>query len=99
MNKRTAFFTNDFFLLDEDGKIVGIECNGHRAMLGDRVRIKGDTHGFIASGITKEGYGKIVDFTDNYSDHYFGIQMENGEYAHVKRARIAEILPSTAVSR
>ena len=23
MNKRTAFFTNDFFLLDEDGKIVG----------------------------------------------------------------------------
>ncbi len=93
MGKRTAFFANDMFLLDDANQIIGVECNGQKYMLRDRVRIKGDIRGYIEPGITQEGYGQIIDFADDYSDHYFGILMDNGEYAHVKRARIAEVLP------
>lgn len=91
--KKIAYFQNDFFLIDDaTGKIIGVENDGRRIMLGDRVRIKGDVRGYIQPGITKEGYGRIVDFTDAFSDHYYGVRMDNGEYAHVKRARIAEVL-------
>ena len=97
MKKKEAFYTNDFFLLDEDDNIIGVECSGRRAMLGDRVRIRDDGCGYIASGITEVGYGKIVDLTDDYTDHYFGVKMENGEYAHLKQARIAEVFPKITV--
>lgn len=91
MTTKTAFFSNHQFLI-EDGRYIGVEFDSHRVMLGDRVKIKGDTYGYISPGINREGFGTVVDITDEYTDHYFGIQMDNGQYGHVKDARIANII-------
>ena len=88
MRRKTGFFSNHQLLIDGN-EIVGVEYDRYRIMRGERVKIQGDSHGYISPSITKEGYGTVVDITDKYTDHYFGVMMDNGQYGHVKIARIA----------
>lgn len=95
MKIRTAFFSNHYFLLDNNGKIIGAKCGDKCIMLGDRVRVKGDCYGYIGPGITEEGLGTVVDFNDRDTDHYFGVMMDNGECGYLNHNRITKvILPS-----
>lgn len=93
MARKKAYASKDYFLIDENGAIVGIVCNGDRAMLGDRVKVKGEVRGYITSGMLKEGYGEIINFTNNLSSSYFVVKMDDGDLIRIKRSQITEIIP------
>ena len=57
-------------------------------LIGDRVEVKADTMGWIAPGITRPGFGTITEICEDYSDHFFGVQMDDGEFGYLKLARI-----------
>ena len=96
MDKKQAFFSNHFFLIGNNGKFIGVKCGDQCFMLGDRIKVEGDSHGHIAPGITRAGCGTIDDIVENFSDHYFGVRMDNGEYGYIKYPRIAKVLSTGA---
>lgn len=61
------------------GATTGItEEDGRTYQIGDRVELRADCDGFISSGITQEGMGKIAKLRLNGDVHYY-ILMDNGE--------------------
>ena len=90
-----AFFSNHWFVVtdDEYAVTVGVVEEGplnHKTayLIGDRVEVTDDGVGYIGPGISRPGLGEIVDIERNDTDHYFGVQMDNGEFSHLKSARI-----------
>lgn len=88
-----AFFDNHKFIVIDDGSglTLGVLRNETVYLIGDRVEVTGDVKGYIGGGITKPGLGYITQIERNCTDHYFGVEMDNGEFGFVKSARI-EIL-------
>lgn len=85
-----AYFDNFRFIVtdDETERVVGVLEDATPYLIGDRVEIKGDTMGYISPSIRRPGLGFIVDIVTDYTDHFYGVRMDNGEYGHVKSARI-----------
>ena len=92
-------FTNILYIVtdDEYEYPVGVlfnpgDMDAMSYLLGDQVEIAGDCYGYVAPGISMPGVGRITEIQRDDTDHFFGIQMENGEFGFVKCARIRRIV-------
>ena len=90
-----AMFDNFRYIVtdDEQEVTVGVMEDDTCYFLHDRVEIEGDIRGYITPGIKKPGMGEIIEIQKNFSDHFYGIAMDSGEYGHVKSARIKRVIP------
>ena len=77
---------------DEHHFAVGVLENEKSYLLGDRVLIAPDIMGYITPGIEHPGEGMITRICTDDIDHFYGVQMDNGEFGFVKSARIKSIL-------
>ena len=94
METRNTMFANIFYLIDDEGNIVGIreDIDQKEYYVGDIVKVTDDGYGYISPGIKTPGIGKIVAVREDDTDHFFTVKMENGETAFgVKAARIEVI--------
>ena len=78
--------------VDEDhdfDKLMGVFADhGERVhLVGDQVMLTGDCYGYVAPGL-KPGPGTITKVCKDDTDHFFGIQMDDGSFGFVKEARI-----------
>ena len=63
------------------GRIVGVVRDDRVYMIGDHVVVSDDEDRTV-------GHGRICGIRQNNSDHFFEVQMDNGESDTVKSARI-----------
>ena len=80
-------------IVTNDGKAtpVGVVESRRIVYLGDRVKVSGDSRGYICPGIYRSGLGTIVGIRRDDTDHFFEILMDNGERGTAKGARITVI--------
>ena len=91
MLERTIY-SNCFLVTTSNGVPVGYQVSGVlRFCVGDRVMVTGDSRGYICPGITKPGYGKIIEICRDSTDHHFHIMMDNGQSGYVKEARLTKV--------
>lgn len=92
--KRTSF-SNIFYICDNEGNIFGIrEDPGvfqKDYYVGEMVKVTGDIHGYICPGIRTPGIGRITCVHEDNTDHFFTVEMVNGEIGSVKSARLEVI--------
>ena len=86
--KNTPANSNHWFVINEDNQTIGVVENKTSYLIGDRVKVSTDGHGYIAPGITFPGMGKIVQINEDTTDQYYGVKMDNGQFGFVKSARI-----------
>jgi hypothetical protein len=77
---------------DEDNFVVGVLENAKSYLIGDRVKVGCDCRGYIAPGISQPGEGRITHIQRDDTDHFYGVQMDNGEFGFIKSARIVAII-------
>ena len=86
-------FENYKFIVQRvDGKTVGLKIDEKEYLLSNRVEIRADSDGRICAGIMHEGLGTITRIKRNGTDHYFGVQMDDGEFGYVSVARIWKVI-------
>jgi len=89
MKLENGCFSNHKLIIDEFNIPVAVQINGKEAFrLYDMVDVTDDGHGYICPGITKPGIGRIVEIRRDMTDHYFGVLMDNGQFGHMKYARM-----------
>lgn len=76
---------------DESEALVGVIEHERSYLLGDVVKITADPRGYICPGISCPGRGKITEIQEDDTDHFYGVQMDNGEFGFMKSARIKVI--------
>ncbi len=79
---------NDCKFVSVLGRTVGVIEGNRVYMVGDHVEVSDDGCGYITPGISRPGYGRIARIYHDKTDHFYEIQMENGERGTVKSARI-----------
>ena len=83
MKTRNTMFANIFYLIDDEGNIVGIRKDHGKYQkeyyVGDLVKVTDDGHGYISPGIKTPGIGIIAAVHEDDTDHFFTVKMENGE--------------------
>lgn len=96
MKTERTTFGNIFYMLDDDGKIIGIKINPGRFerkyCVGDAVKVTGDIYGYICPGITSPGTGKIIEVHRDSTDGFFTVEMENGDIGYSVKADRLEII-------
>ncbi len=94
METKATMFDNISYLIN-GGDIVGIRVDTGRCIkeyyVGDTVEVTGDCRGYICSGIKTPGKGKIVSVRKDDTDHFFVVEMENGETGIMKYHRMEVI--------
>jgi len=89
MKLESTCCSNYKLVIDDKGKPVAVQISGVEAFrLNDTVKVSGDYHGYICPGITKPGVGKIVEIQRDNTDHFFGVQMSNGEFGYMNDNRM-----------
>ena len=81
--------SNYKLVINEQGSPVAVQINGVVAFrLNDTVKVTDDGYGYICPGISKPGIGQIVEICRDDTDHFFGVQMRNGEFGYMKCSRM-----------
>ena len=89
MYLESTCFANHKLVIDDNGTPVAVQINGVVAFrLNDTVKVTGDCRGYICPGITQPGIGRIVKIRRDDTDHFYGIEMANGEHGSVNDARL-----------
>lgn len=92
MKLEPTVYANYYLMIAANGTPVGVQVNGVVAFeLGDDVHVTDDGRGYICPGVTRGGKGKIVEIRRDDTDHFFGVQMENGRFGYMKRARLMRL--------
>ena len=92
MKKEATGFFNYFLLVNDAGTPIAVEIDGIEAFsLNDVVKVTDDGNGYICSGISKPGMGRIIEIRRHDTDHFFGVQMENGEFGYMKCSRMTRL--------
>lgn len=96
--KKTAF-ANILYICDDHENVVGIRINPgkyqRKYYVGDIVKVTDDGCGYICPGIRTPGKGRIVSVHEDDTDHFFTIEMENGEIGRAVKANRLEVVRST----
>jgi len=89
MKLENTCYENHKLVINEQGNPTGVQINGVIAFrLNDTVEVTGDSIGYICPGIKKPGIGQIVEIRRDDTDHFYGVQMENGEFGYMKCGRM-----------
>ena len=89
MELESTCYANHKLVIDNQGTPVAVQIDGVIAFrLNDIVEVTGDCYGYICPGIQYPGIGRIVDIRRDSTDHFYGVQMRNGEFGYVKGLRI-----------
>lgn len=89
MKLEPTCFSNYLLVIDEQGTPVGVKIDGVVAFrLNDTVKVTADCRGYICPGITSPGIGQIVKIKRDDTDHFFGVEMQNGEFGYMKALRM-----------
>lgn len=89
MKLEATNLSNYKLVIGDDDTPIGVQINGVVAFrLNDIVEVTADCRGYIAPGITSPGVGKIVEIRRHDTDHFFVVQMDNGESGFVKDCRM-----------
>lgn len=91
-----TIFSNIQYIVEDDSTPVGIVFDlgkdyEHRLMVGDKVKVQGDCHGYICPGVRRNGFGVIERVKRDDTDHWFGVRTEHGEFGFCKAARLTKI--------
>lgn len=88
--KKTKY--GNIFYIYEDDDLVGIvedpETHPQYFFVGDVVKVTDDGNGYICPGISHNGIGVIIGIQEDDTDHFFEIQMLNGESGTCKSNRL-----------
>jgi len=89
MKLESTNISNYKLVIDEEGTPVGVQDSGViKIRLNDIVTVTGDCRGYICPGVKKPGIGKIVKIRRDDTDHFYGVQMNNGELGYMKEVQI-----------
>ena len=89
MKLENTIYSNHKIVVDDNDTPVAVQVDGKIAFrLNDTVRVTGDCQGHICSGIIHSGVGKIVEIRRDDTDHFYGVQMNNGEFGYMKYNRL-----------
>ncbi|MCI8290958.1 MAG: hypothetical protein HFJ25_01700 [Clostridia bacterium] len=92
MKLEPTVYANYFLMIGANDTPVGVQINGVVAFeLDDVVYVSDDGHGYICPNVTRGGLGKIVEIRRDDTDHFFGVQMDNGQFGYMKRARLMRL--------
>ena len=92
MNLEDTCYGNHKLVINEQGNPVAVQINGVVAFrLYDTVKVTDDGYGYICPGISNSGLGQIVEIRRDRTDHFYGVQMTNGEFGYVKHCRIKRV--------
>ena len=94
METKRTMFANVFYIKEGD-ELVGIRENPGEYQqdfyVGDVVNVSDDGYGYICPGIKTPGIGVIAGVREDDTDHFFCIEMANGEFGYCKSARLEVI--------
>lgn len=89
MKLENTIYSNHKLVVDDNGTPIAVQVNGEIAFrLNDTVRVTDDGRGYICPGICHSGIGKIVKIRRDDTDHFYGVQMNNGEFGYMKYSRM-----------
>ena len=89
MKLESTIYSNHQLVIDDTDTPVAVQINGEIAFrVNDVVRVTDDGHGYICPGIRHPGIGRIVKIRRDSTDHFYGVEMSNGEFGYMKRSRI-----------
>lgn len=89
MKLESTCYANHKLVIDDNGTPVAVQINGVVAFrLYDTVWVTGDCHGYICPGIRQPGIGQIAEIRRDSTDHFYGVQMRNGEFGYMKCNRM-----------
>ena len=89
MKLESTCYANHKLVINEQGTPVAVQIDGVVAFrLYDTVHVTDDGHGYICPGITHSGIGQIVEIRRDDTDHFYGVQMSNGEFGYMKSSRM-----------
>lgn len=81
-----------YIISDDDFEmLVGIAEDEGIYFIGDRVRVSGDIIGYICPGIHCPGKGYIASLQTDAEKHFYGVQMDNGEFGFMESSHIRVI--------
>ena len=100
MKMKNTEFANIFFLCEDDGSIIGIRRDPGKYQedyyIGDVVEVTDDGCGYICPGIKTPGIGKITRVhKDGGDDHFFTVEMENGEIGYYIKSNRLRVIASS----
>ena len=89
MKLETTIYANHLLVINEENTPVAVEINGVVAFrLNDTVEVTADSQGYICPGIRTPGIGKIVEIRRDDTDHFYGVEMQNGEFGYMNCDRM-----------
>ena len=92
MKLENTIYSNHKLVVDDNDTPIAVQIDGVIAFrLDDFVRVTDDGTGYICPGITRSGIGKIFEIRRDSTDHFYGVQMLNGEFGYVKHNRIERL--------
>ena len=93
MKLENTHFANYQIIIDEFGIPVGVQDSGKTLfMLNDDVIVSADTRGFICSGVTRGGLGRIVQIARDKEDYFFGVLTAFNEFGYMKASRLQKVM-------
>ena len=85
MKLENTVYSNHKLVIDDNDTPVAVQINGVvEFRLNDIVRVTDDGHGYICSDIHHSGIGRIIDIRRDNTDHFYGVEMKNGEFGYIK---------------
>lgn len=93
MKLESTIYANYKLVINEKtNNPIAVKIDGTIAYrIHDHVKVTHDGFGYICPGITKPGFGQIVEIRRDKTDHFFGVEMSNGEFGYLKAERIQVI--------